>query len=176
MEDKTITNETGIFFANHVHVLRLRPGEDLLESLWRYARVKKTKALTLLSIVGSLTKTNIRYANDNFGTSREGHFEIVSVMGNIDAQDPESESDKGQGHVHIALTDEVGNAFGGHLLRGNTIFTTAEVTMLELNNALFYRVPDTTSGYNELKVRVGQKHECEMDSCSELQKEDKSIL
>ena len=152
MIDKEFSGEIGNFPAGRVHVLRLRPREDLLESLWRYARVRKTNALTILSIVGSLTKTNIRYANDNFGTSREGHFEIVSAVGNIDRQEPDSDSDKGQGHVHIALADEVGNSFGGHLLRGNIIFTTAEVTMLEVNQALFYRVPDTTSGYNEMKV------------------------
>ena len=65
-------------------MLRLQPGEDLLESLWKYARVTKTKAITVVSIVGSLTQTNIRYANVDYGTQLSGHFEIVSLVGNID--------------------------------------------------------------------------------------------
>jgi uncharacterized protein len=135
-----------------MHVLRLEPGEDLLESMWRYARIRGTNALTIVSVVGSLVSTNIRYANDTFGTSKSGHFEIVSVVGNIDRQEPLGESGKGQGHVHISLADELGYSFGGHLLKGNKIFTTAEITMIELKGCLFSRFPDQKSGYNELKV------------------------
>ena len=78
------TNETGVFDHSRVHVLRLQPGEDLLESLWRYARVTKIRAMSIVSIAGSLTTTNIRYANMSDGTSLTGHFEIVSLAGNLD--------------------------------------------------------------------------------------------
>ena len=85
-EAKIASHETGIFDRSRVHVLRLMPGEDQLESLWRYARVTNIKAMSVVSIVGSLTTTNIRYANVDYATSLTGHFEIVSLVGNIDCQ------------------------------------------------------------------------------------------
>ena len=149
---KQATNETGIFSSSRVHVLRLGPGEDLLESLWRYARVTKIAAASVVSVVGSLTTTNIRYANQEDGTSLSGHFEIVSVVGNLDFQKSESE---GSGHVHMAFSNEQGVTIGGHVLSGNIIYTTAEITILEIVNGLFDRVLDDApggSGYYELEV------------------------
>ena len=153
---KLLTRETGIFESTRVHVLRLQPGEDLLESLWRYARVTKLRAASIVSIVGSLTTTNIRYANDDYGTALSGHFEIVSLVGNIDLQSPVDQfKGKGAGHVHISISDEAGATVGGHLLAGNIIYTTAEITLLEIVDGIFKRFPDdgpTGSGYNELKI------------------------
>ena len=154
--EKQMKHETGIFTSTRVHVLRLSPGEYLLESLWTYARVNNIKAASILTTVGSLTTVNIRYANDDFGTTLSGHFEIVSLVGNIDFQQPIPPADgKGAGHVHISISDELGKTIGGHLLSGNVIFTTAEITLLEINDAVFKRVLDngpSGSGYNELKV------------------------
>jgi predicted DNA-binding protein with PD1-like motif len=130
------------------------PGEDLLESLWRYARITKIRAMSVVSIVGSLTTTNIRYANVDYATSLSGHFEIVSLVGNIDFQ-PLNDEGKGYGHVHISVSDEAGVTVGGHLLPGNFVYTTAEITMLELTDGFFKRILDDGpggSGYNELKV------------------------
>lgn len=141
-------------------MLRLGPGEDLLESLWKYARVTKIRAMSLISVVGSLVQTNIRYANQEDGTSLSGHFEIVSLVGTIDFQNTTMENYSGSGHVHIACSDEKGVTIGGHVLSGNIIYTTAEITMLEINNGLFTRELDNGpggSGYYELKVYREQK-------------------
>lgn len=152
---KQASNETGIFGANRVHVLRLGPGEDLLESLWRYARVTNIKAASVVSVVGSLTNTNIRYANQEDGSKLTGHFEIVSVVGNIDFQNVNSPVYEGSGHIHMSFSDETGETIGGHVLSGNIVYTTAEITILELTNGLFTRVLDNKaggSGYYELEV------------------------
>lgn len=148
----------GTFNRTQFHVLRLQPGEDLLDSLFKFARVKNITAASIVSTVGSLTKTNIRYANDEEGTSLEGHFEIVSLVGNIDYQNglrSVREDRTGSGHVHISCSDENGITIGGHLLPGNIIYTTAEITLVELLDGLFVREPDlgpNGSGYYELKV------------------------
>ncbi|RYH05775.1 DNA-binding protein [archaeon] len=150
---KQQTHEAGSYPAGILHVLRLAPGEDLQQSIYKFARVKNIMAATIVSCVGSLTTTNIRYADDSEGTSVTGHFEIVSLVGNVDLQ-PVS-SAKGAGHIHIAIADEQGRGLGGHLLVGNIVYTTAEITLLEVQGALFYRVPDIGpggSGYSELKV------------------------
>jgi predicted DNA-binding protein with PD1-like motif len=152
---KLASNETGIFDSSKVHVLRLGPREDLLDSLWRYARVTKIKAASIVSVVGSLTKTNIRYANQEDGVSLNGHFEIVSVVGNLDFQKTTESYYEGSGHVHMSFSDEKGVTTGGHVLDGNIIYTTAEITLLEVNHALFDRVLDDKeggSGYFELQV------------------------
>jgi predicted DNA-binding protein with PD1-like motif len=152
---KKASNETATFLQSRVHVLRLGPGEDLLDSLWRYARVTKIKAASVVSVVGSLTDTNIRYADQGNGTSLHGHFEIVSVVGNIDLQKEDSPDNEGNGHIHIACSNEEGVTIGGHALVGNVVYTTAEITLLELSNGLFDRILDDGpegSGYYELQV------------------------
>ena len=154
---KQASNETGIFASSRVHVLRLGPGEDLLDSLWRYARVTKIKAASIVSVVGSLTDTNIRYANEEDGSSLHGHFEIVSVVGNLDLQDPNFD---GSGHIHMSFSDNLGVTVGGHVLSGNIVYTTAEITILEITEGLFTRELDDVpggSGYYELQVHHTNK-------------------
>jgi hypothetical protein len=46
-----------------IHVLRLRPGDDLLGSIRVYVKQNHIQAAVLLSSVGSLTQASIRYAN-----------------------------------------------------------------------------------------------------------------
>lgn len=153
-ERKVANHESGIFSPGNVHVLRLAPNEDLIESLWRYARVAKIKAGTIVSTVGSLQKTNIRFANNSDGTESSGSFEIVSLVGNIDFQKDLTNSGE-FGHIHISVSDELGATIGGHLLSGNIIYTTAEITLIEIPNAIFDRELDdgpNGSGYKELKV------------------------
>jgi predicted DNA-binding protein with PD1-like motif len=92
-------------------------------------------------------------AQGEAGTALTGHFEIVSLVGNVDLQP--ALGSKGAGHIHIALADEQGAGLGGHLLEGNEVYTTAELTLLEIDGALFKMVPDVGpggSGYSELKV------------------------
>lgn len=57
--------------------------------------------------------------------------------------------------MHISVADENGVTVGGHLLTGNIVYTTAEITMLEITDGFFKRILDDGpggSGYNELKV------------------------
>eukprot|EP01034_Spumella_vulgaris_P021611 gene21611-27650_t len=62
---------------------------------------------------------------------------------------------EGSGHVHMSFSDEKGVTTGGHVLSGNIIYTTAEITLLELKHARYDRVLDDKeggSGYYELQV------------------------
>lgn len=157
-EQKLANHETLPNLVPRAHILRLGPGEDLLESIWRYARVTNLTAASVVTAVGSLTTTNIRYANQEDGTVLNGHFEIVSLVGQVDFQNPDSLAAfniTGSGHVHISCSDEKGQTIGGHLLSGNIIYTTAEIALLSYEQALFARELDNGpkgSGYYELKV------------------------
>ena len=147
-----------MFATTRVHVLRLIPNEDLLDSLFKYARAIDLKAASVVSVVGSLSTANIRYANQSNGTRMDGYFEIVSVVGNIDFQHDypdEATYEEGSGHIHLSISDESGVTIGGHMLQGNLVYTTAEITMLEIVHGRFERKldpPPKGSGYPELKV------------------------
>lgn len=152
---KVLNHQTGSFSSSRIHVLRLQPNEDLLESIWAYARVQNLKAASIISGVGSLIQTNIRYANQENSISMSGHFEIVSLIGNIDYQKVHNSDYSGSGHIHISCSNENGQTFGGHLMSGNLVYTTVELTILEISDAIFDRVLDDDeggSGYYELKV------------------------
>jgi len=159
--NKLASHQTDSFFLSRVHVLRLVPGEDVLQSLFRFARVRGFHAASVVSVVGSLVQAAIRYANQNDTSILTGHFEIVSLMGNIDSQygqNPLAEADGGFGHVHLSVSDSDGVTYGGHMTSGCLVYTTAEITMLEMIHGGFKRTLDNGpggSGYYELKVFKG---------------------
>lgn len=143
LQSKRLSHEAASFNVCKVHILRLQPSEDLLECMFAYARVLDVGALSVVSVVGSLQSTNIRYANNSEGVVRHGAFEIVSMTGN------------GSGHLHLAVSDGRGMVTGGHAMTGNVVYTTAEVTTVELVHGRFARHMDPLpagSGYRELKV------------------------
>jgi hypothetical protein len=128
----------------HFWALRLKPGQDLRVELGRFARAKKLKAAFIASCAGSCDRTSVRYANQPGASVREGHFEIVSLTGTLA---------EGGMHVHASFADSTGATFGGHLLDGSLVYTTAEIVIGELDRAAFGRDVDSTYGYRELSVR-----------------------
>jgi predicted DNA-binding protein with PD1-like motif len=124
--------------------LRLRPGQDLRVELARFARAKKLRAAFVASCAGSCTRTAIRYANQPGAGVREGHFEIVSLTGTLAADGM---------HVHASFADSTGATFGGHLMDGSIVYTTAEIVIGEISDAAFTREIDPTFGWYELAVR-----------------------
>lgn len=127
-----------------VFPFRLLPDQDLKTELIEKARREDLKASVLISGIGSLAKINIRLANSNKTLSRQGKYEIVSLAGTISSSGC---------HIHISVADEEGLVFGGHLLEGNIIFTTAEVALLECENFTFNRELDPQTSYLELKIK-----------------------
>jgi predicted DNA-binding protein with PD1-like motif len=132
-----------------VHVFRLRPGDDLMESIRAFVHARHLQSAIILSAVGSLTDTSIRYANQPGAAHLSGHFEIVSITGTVE--------DGGE-HLHLSVSDEKGVTTGGHLLTGCKIYTTAEVVLGELKGMRFARETDKQgSGWDELKIYRSDK-------------------
>jgi uncharacterized protein len=129
--------------SHKIHVMRLRPGQDLRKSLQEFATLQKLKAAVMVTCVGSLVQYNLRFANQKEATLRTGHFEIVSLVGTL------SESSV---HLHLCVSDDHGRTTGGHLMDGNLIFTTAEIAIAEPSDLIFERIHDNATGYKELKV------------------------
>ena len=125
--------------------LRLKPGEDPVAALRALQVQTGAQAMALVTCVGSLTRAVIRHANRPEGTVYRGHYEITSLVGTID---PLAE------HLHLTITDGEGRAFGGHLLPGSAVYTTAEIVVVLLEELSFARAPCPYSGYDELVINT----------------------
>jgi uncharacterized protein len=127
-----------------VHMIRLRPGEDLKRALETYVQTKNLEAAVILSCVGSLDVAAIRFANRPDATIVPGKLEITSLVGTL--------AKSSGSHVHITVADGDGVARGGHLMDGSLVYTTAEIAIGELSEIRFSREEDSTYGYRELVV------------------------
>ncbi len=128
--------------------IRLKPHQDLKKEVMALAVKEKIKAGFIATCVGSLEQVNLRYANQSTGTSRQGHFEIVSLVGTFNET---------AAHLHLSVSDSLGVTTGGHLLDDNRIYTTAEIVIGILTDVEFDREKDSTYGYMELAVKKRKK-------------------
>jgi len=123
-------------------VVRLRPGDDLEHSLSTITRKNDIKAGVIISLVGSLKEAHLRMAGAFQGTQLSGPLEIVSGTGTL--------STNGM-HVHIAVSNQLGETIGGHLLPGCLVYTTIELVIHDLSDQwIFSREHDHETAYDEL--------------------------
>jgi predicted DNA-binding protein with PD1-like motif len=123
--------------------VRLRPDQDLKQSLDELAQKHRIQAAVVVSCVGSLRRAALRLANQPGPTIYEGKFEIVSLTGTLSVHGS---------HYHIAISDSLGQTLGGHLMEGSLVYTTAEVVLGILSGMRFERHPDVETGYDELFI------------------------
>src|SRR3989338_5597024 len=126
------------------HVFRLHPGQNFKEEIDKYAQEHKISAGIILTCVGNLTKAILRMANAKVIKTWEGSFEIISLVGTVEI---------GNSHLHVCLSDEDGNTFGGHLKDGSVVGVTAEVAIGEIEDLEFSREFDESTGYKELIIK-----------------------
>ena len=126
-----------------VYALRIHPGEDLKLSILDFTRKENIEAGILLSCVGSLSSAKLRMADANIVKEFNNKFEIVVLTGTLCMEGL---------HLHIALSDENGNMIGGHLLDGCVVYTTAEIVIGSIENTVFRRKYDGSTGFAELEI------------------------
>ncbi|MCA2002297.1 MAG: DNA-binding protein [Chloroflexi bacterium] len=127
------------------YTFRLKPAQDLLESIQAFVVDKNIEAGCVLCGVGSLTHVVLRLANREHTSEYDGHFEIVSITGTTAVSGS---------HIHIAVSDGDGATLGGHLVAGCKIYTTAEIVLAAFEDAVYSRETlENDSGYEELVVR-----------------------
>ena len=125
------------------YTFRLKPGQDLFESIQTVAQDKQIGAGCVLSCVGSLTHATLRLANRDFHSEYDGPFEIVSITGTVSIHGS---------HLHISISDGDGKIIGGHLDFGCRIYTTAEIVIAIFKDVTYKREFAEGSGYDELVV------------------------
>jgi predicted DNA-binding protein with PD1-like motif len=128
---------------NKVYIFRLKPGEDLRNSIEAIVKEKNIEAGWINTCVGSLTDYTIRFANQQEGLRDSGHFEIVSLTGTVSVNGS---------HLHISISDSTGKTIGGHLLEGCKIYTTAEIVIGSTTAYELTRKKDGTTEWKELQV------------------------
>ena len=141
-----------------VTTLRLEPGEDIKLSLLDFVKSHKLSACSIVTTVGSTDQVRIRLAsassnNLNQLYIKEDNFEIVSLVGTMEYNKTTGLS---YGHMHISIADAEGKVFGGHLMEGCRVRTTAEITLMHLPSLQYNRIYDSRSGFNELSISAYQ--------------------
>jgi predicted DNA-binding protein with PD1-like motif len=126
------------------YAFRLKPGEDLKESIQKTVKDKKIKAGWVATCVGSLTEYSIRFANQADSSTGTGHFEIVGLVGTVSINGS---------HLHIGISDSSGKTIGGHLMTGCKIYTTAEIILQSTDQYEFTREKDGSTAWEELQVK-----------------------
>ena len=122
---------------------RLKKGNDLKQSILKICQEHDIEAGIIISSVGCLDKLHIRLAKAIKDKEYKQDLEILSLNGTCS---------KHGLHLHICVSDENGNTFGGHLLDGTIINTTCELAILTIADKQFIREYDIETGYKELKI------------------------
>lgn len=123
------------------HCIRLKRGEDLMESIKALCKRKNIRAGVVLSGVGCISRGRIRDASGVNIRQISEHCEIVSLNGTVSAR---------RCHIHIALSKEDLSTIGGHLCTGCIVNTTCELVIGELPGIVYDVEADPETGYDEL--------------------------
>ena len=126
------------------HAIRLIYGMDLKEEIEKCTIENNISAGCILSAVGCLNKLVLRTAGAKSVEEIEDDFEIVSATGTISPDGC---------HIHISVSDDKLQTYGGHLKNGCIVNTTVELILLELDEYNFTREMDEKTGYKELVIK-----------------------
>jgi predicted DNA-binding protein with PD1-like motif len=131
-----------------IHVFRVKPGQELLNGIARYCHEREILSGIVIGIIGSVENARLNFLKALPGkydsVDYHGPLEIVCAQGSIALKDDTSIIHI---HIHIQLSGQDICA-GGHLAQA-TVFSTAEVTIGELDYQI-RRQPDSYTGLNEL--------------------------
>jgi hypothetical protein len=127
-----------------IFATRLKPNQDLKESLKSFVKQNNIQSGFILTAVGSLKQATLRFANRDNAQVFNERFEIVSLVGTLSIHGI---------HLHISLSDNNGKTIGGHLVDGCIIYTTAEIVIGVSEDFIFVRTVDETTGYKELEIQ-----------------------
>lgn len=123
---------------------RFLKGEDLLLSISKLCTQNNIK-LGSVDVIGALSSVKLGYYDQVQKkyvncVELEDKLEINSCIGNISLKDSDIFV-----HAHITLADHKGKCYGGHLMKGSSIFA-AEYCIRELTGGELKRTHDPDTG------------------------------
>jgi len=106
---------------------RLDEDEDLLDAVTKVAEKARVSA-GVFFLIGNLKKAKMGFFRERKYETIEMNqpLEIVSCLGNISVRE-----DKVFAHAHIAVSDDKGRVFGGHVMPECIIAATGELVLTE---------------------------------------------
>ena len=122
-----------------IYFFRILEGEDLAEAIKK--RVEESGARAgIFILIGSLKSAVLGYYREGEYNSikLDGPLEIASCMGNIAVD----EKDEIAVHAHLVVSNDKGEAFGGHLMNGCYVGATAELAIVEVVDVNLQRAFD----------------------------------
>jgi len=128
---------------------RILENEDLAEAIKKRAEESGVKA-GIFILIGSLKNVTMGcYMEGEYKFIQlDGPLEIASCMGNISVD----EKDEIVVHSHLVVSNDKGEAFGGHLMKGSYVGATAELVIIEGLNVNLQRVFDEKTRLNLWKL------------------------
>ncbi len=135
--------------VGRIYFFRILEGEDLAEAIKK--RVEESSARAgILILIGSLKSAMLGYYREGEYKSIlfDGPLEIASCMGNIAVD----EKDEIAVHAHLVVSNDKGEAFGGHLMKGCYVGATAELTIIEGVDVNLQRAFDEKTKLNLWKL------------------------
>jgi predicted DNA-binding protein with PD1-like motif len=128
---------------------RLSENDDVAESIKKSALESGVKAGAFM-LIGALKQAALGcYKKGDYVTTQlGGHVEVASCMGNI-AVDEKGETII---HAHIVVSNEKGEAFGGHLMKDCVVGATAELVIIEATGVNLQRAFDQKTKLKLLKL------------------------
>lgn len=106
---------------------RFHEDEDLLDTITNVGEKAKAPA-GFFFLIGTLKKARMGFFRDGEYETIEMNqpLEIVSCLGNVSIKE-----NKVFAHAHIAVSDDRGHIFGGHVMPGCIIGATGELVLVE---------------------------------------------
>ena len=131
------------FEQGPVHLVRLATGDDVYDGITEYVTQRDIRAASL-SFLGAVRRAALRYYDQDAKAYQDfeidEHLEVVAGVGNVSLL-----AGKPFVHIHCALADSDGRAFGGHVNVGTEVFA-LEVTVTELQGEPPVRELDDCTG------------------------------
>ena len=131
--------------------VRLKPGQYFREGIEEVVARHGVAAGVILSAVGGVQYAFLRMPKQDSGEHTvkkiDGPLEIVSCTGTLSPDGC---------HIHASVSDREGRCYGGHLKEGCPVFFTVELVIGVLEDAIYKRLPDTETGFDELEVVTGR--------------------
>ena len=136
---------------SRVIVARMKPGEDILETIQKVC-VDYNVISGQLSLIGAVGSAQLGYFDRESGEYRsftiDDDVEVVSCSGNIS----KGLDGKYIVHAHMIVSDVKGKCYGGHLMPGCVVSVTIELIINEFKDGL-KREKDSETGLNLLALK-----------------------
>lgn len=132
------------------------PGEELLEKIAEFARIREIRRLVILSAIGSVTDVSFRNLKSNVQLPLRaehwsegggaGPYELVALSGNMVPMGGEPVL-----NVHAMLGTPEGTVIGGRLDRA-VAFTGVELVFSQIEDSHVVKQPDERTGLAQMRT------------------------